>query len=109
MLGAQISNRPAYRANLKETKELQKQVEELLQKGHIRESLSPCVVHVILVPKKDGSWRMCGRAINKIKVKYHHLIPRLDDMLVELHGAYVFTKIDLMSGYHQILIKIGDE
>ncbi|KAJ8747655.1 hypothetical protein K2173_006502 [Erythroxylum novogranatense] len=59
MPGAQIPNRPAYRANPEETKELQKQVEELLQKGHIRESLSPCVVLVILVPKKDGSWRMC--------------------------------------------------
>ncbi|KAJ8749438.1 hypothetical protein K2173_025482 [Erythroxylum novogranatense] len=57
--GAQIPNRPAYRSNPEETKELQRQVDELLEKGHMRESFSPCVVPVLLVPKKDGTWRMC--------------------------------------------------
>jgi hypothetical protein len=79
---ASILNRPAYRSNLVEMKELQRQVNDLIMKGYIRESMSPCVVPVLLVPKKNGTWRMCVdcHVINNITVKYQH-IPRLDDML----------------------------
>nr|KYP37448.1 Transposon Ty3-I Gag-Pol polyprotein [Cajanus cajan] len=108
---ASLPNRSAYWTNPQETKEIESQVQELLEKGWVRKSLSPCAVAVLLVPKKDGKWRMCcdSRAINNITVKYKNPIPRLDDMLDELHGAIIFFKVDLKSGYNQIRIKEGDE
>ena len=92
ILGATLPNRAAYRTNPEETKEIQWQVQDLLDCGYVCESLSSCVVLVLLVPKTDGTWRMCVdcRTINNITMQYRHPIPRLDDMLDELSGSIIF-------------------
>ena len=107
---ATITNIPAYRSSLKETKKPQMQVEKLMLNGYIRESMSSYALPMLLVPKTDETWRMYidYHGTNNITLKYTHLIPRLDDMLNKLYGFCVFSKIDMKSEYNQIIIKEGD-
>jgi hypothetical protein len=109
--GAILPNKYAYRLTLRENEEVKNQVQELLDKGVVRESLSPCVVPIVWSLKKNGGWRMCidSRAINNITIRYIFPLPRMDDLMYFLSGASYFSKIDLKSGYHQIMMRDRNE
>ncbi|KAL2223980.1 UNVERIFIED_CONTAM: Transposon Tf2-12 polyprotein [Sesamum indicum] len=106
---APISIAP-YRMAPVELHELKKQIEELLGKGFIRPSTSPWGAPVLFVKKKDGSMRLCidYRQLNRVTVKNKYPLPRIDDLLDQLKGATIFSKIDLRSGYWQLRIAEND-
>lgn len=90
--------------------EIKKQVDEMLKLRLIKPSTSPLSSLVLLVKKKDGTWRFCTnyRALNDVTIKDHFPIHIIDDMLDELHGACYFTKLDLHIGYHQVRVHSPD-
>jgi hypothetical protein len=95
-----------YRMATPELAELKEHIKELLEKGFIRPSSSPRGATMIFVPKKDDTQRLCVdyHALNEVTIKNKYPLPRIDDLFDQLHGACVFSKIDLQLGYHQLKI-----
>ncbi|MCO5555924.1 hypothetical protein L7F22_009468 [Adiantum nelumboides] len=108
MPGSSPPNRPSYRVSAAQQKEIMSQVNELLEKELIQPCSSPFCSPVLLVQKKDGSWRMRidYRALNKNIIKNRFPIPRIDDILDWLQEASLFSRIDLKSGlFHNPSLK----
>ncbi|GBG59611.1 hypothetical protein CBR_g49875 [Chara braunii] len=109
--GSKVPRGRIYRMSPPELDELRRQLKELTDKGWIRPSTSPYGAAVLFVPKKGGPLRMCidYRGLNVITVKNVEPLPRIDDLLDRVHGCRYFTKIDLKSGYHQIVVRPEDQ
>ncbi|MCO5596763.1 hypothetical protein L7F22_050832 [Adiantum nelumboides] len=110
ILGSSPPNKPLYRVSQVQQEEIMSQVNEFVQKGMVRPSSSPFCSPVLLVHKKDGTYRMCVdyRALNKLTVANQFSIPRIEDLFDKLQGSTYFSRIDLKSGYHQIQIVLED-
>jgi hypothetical protein len=104
-----ISKRP-YHMPHNELAELKTQLQDLLDKGYIRPSASPCGCPTLFVKKKDNSLRLYVdyHPLNAATIKNKYPLPRIDILFDQLAGAKIFPKIDLRSGYHQIKIKPSD-
>ena len=109
-MGAPLPNACLYRHSLLQSEEIKRQVQGLLEQGVIKPSCSPCGSPIVMVPKKDGGWRMCVdyRALNKISVKNRYPLPRIEDLIDQLQPAKFFSKLDLKSGYHQVRVTEED-
>ncbi|GJW33639.1 putative reverse transcriptase domain-containing protein [Tanacetum coccineum] len=110
ILGAAPVARAPYRLAPSKMKELSYQLQELSDKGFIRPSSSPWGAPVLFVKKKDGSFWMCidYRELNKLTVKNHYPLPRINDLFDQLQRSNVYSKISLRSGYHQLRVREED-
>ncbi|GKC54778.1 putative reverse transcriptase domain-containing protein [Tanacetum coccineum] len=108
--GATPVAKSPYRLAPSKMQELSEQLQELQDKGFIRPSHSSWGAPVLFVKKKDGSMRMCidYRELNKLTIKNHYPLLRIDDLFDQLQGARYFSKIDLRSGYHQLRVHEED-
>jgi hypothetical protein len=106
-LGTTPIYKTPYRMATPELAESKEHIKELLEKGFIHPSSSPWGAPVIFVPEKDGTQRLCidYHALNEVTIKNKYPLPRIDDLVNQLHGASVFSKIDLRSRYHQLKIR----
>ena len=93
-----------------ELMELKMQLQELLDKGYIRPSVSPWGAPVLFVKKKDETFRVCidYRQLKKLTIRNRYPLPQIEDLFDQVRGASVFSKIDLRTGYHQLRIKEED-
>ena len=107
--GPPIKQKP-YRQELHKRMEVERQVQDMLDKGIIRPSHSPWSSPITIVSKKDGTSRFCVdyRKVNAITIKDSYPIPRIQDILDGLGGATIFSTLDLRSGYWQIPIAEED-
>jgi hypothetical protein len=108
--GATPVNVKPYRYSPSQKDETESQLQEMLRNGIIQPSVSPFASPVLLIKKKDGSWRFCVdyRRVNALTVKNKYPMPIVDELLDELHGACWFTKLDLRFGYHRIRVVPSD-
>ncbi|KAL0534634.1 hypothetical protein IC582_028925 [Cucumis melo] len=109
-LGTAPISRAPYRMAPAELKELKGQLQELLDKGFIRPSVSPWEAPVLFVKNKDGLMHLCidYKELNKVTIKNRYPLPMIDDLFDQLQGATDFSKINLRSGYHQQRIRDSD-
>ena len=85
-------------------------MQELINKNYVRPSVSPWGAPVLFVKKRDGTLRLCidYLQLNKMTIKNMYSLPHIDDLFDQLHGATIFSKIDLRSRYQQVRIKDED-